>query len=150
MHHWAQSTEAVSFLCLCSEAKPPSSQWPSLVSRWQMVAPTLAKCLMWLDRWTGLSDWQFMVRIPLLNSQINMQKEVWVVWFHKYISTVPPDLGGPPQESLNHTLGSRVSLLCEATGVPVPSITWLKDGTPIGKRRAMIAVTDSTWVTAAV
>ncbi|KAG7241454.1 hypothetical protein INR49_025655 [Caranx melampygus] len=44
---------------------------------------------------------------------------------------VPPDLAGPPRESLNHTLGSRVSLLCEATGVPVPSITWLKDGTPI-------------------
>uniref|UniRef100_A0A8D2ZR19 Hemicentin-1 n=1 Tax=Scophthalmus maximus TaxID=52904 RepID=A0A8D2ZR19_SCOMX len=34
-------------------------------------------------------------------------------------------------ESLNYTLGSHVGLLCEATGVPVPSITWLKDGTPI-------------------
>uniref|UniRef100_A0A3Q2GH42 Hemicentin-1 n=1 Tax=Cyprinodon variegatus TaxID=28743 RepID=A0A3Q2GH42_CYPVA len=44
---------------------------------------------------------------------------------------VPPMLDGPQWESVNYTLGSNVALLCEATGVPVPSITWLKDGTPI-------------------
>ncbi|XP_054466068.1 hemicentin-1 [Anoplopoma fimbria] len=44
---------------------------------------------------------------------------------------VPPVVEGPLQESLNYTLGSHVALLCEASGVPVPSITWLKDGTPI-------------------
>ncbi|KAK5871231.1 hypothetical protein PBY51_004123 [Eleginops maclovinus] len=44
---------------------------------------------------------------------------------------VPPVLDGPLSETINHTLGSHVSLLCEASGVPVPSITWLKDGTPI-------------------
>ncbi|XP_072244443.1 hemicentin-1 [Leuresthes tenuis] len=44
---------------------------------------------------------------------------------------VPPVLDGPLWESINYTLGSHVALLCEATGVPVPSITWLKDGTPI-------------------
>ncbi|XP_061624718.1 hemicentin-1 isoform X2 [Phyllopteryx taeniolatus] len=44
---------------------------------------------------------------------------------------VPPVLDGPVQEALNFTLGSHVSLRCEASGVPVPSITWLKDGTPI-------------------
>ncbi|XP_074526683.1 hemicentin-1 [Halichoeres trimaculatus] len=44
---------------------------------------------------------------------------------------VPPVLDGPLRESLNFTLGSHVALLCEASGVPVPSITWLKDGTPI-------------------
>uniref|UniRef100_A0A3Q3L4X2 Uncharacterized protein n=1 Tax=Mastacembelus armatus TaxID=205130 RepID=A0A3Q3L4X2_9TELE len=44
---------------------------------------------------------------------------------------VPPVITGPLQESLNYTLGSHVALLCEATGVPVPSITWLKDRTPI-------------------
>uniref|UniRef100_A0A8C4IV11 Hemicentin-2 n=1 Tax=Dicentrarchus labrax TaxID=13489 RepID=A0A8C4IV11_DICLA len=44
---------------------------------------------------------------------------------------VPPVLDGPLHESLNYTLGSHVALLCEASGVPVPSITWLKDGTPI-------------------
>uniref|UniRef100_A0A3B3DLS4 Uncharacterized protein n=1 Tax=Oryzias melastigma TaxID=30732 RepID=A0A3B3DLS4_ORYME len=43
----------------------------------------------------------------------------------------PPVLDGPLRESLNSTLGSRVALLCEATGVPVPSISWLKDGSPI-------------------
>ncbi|XP_068166004.1 hemicentin-1 [Antennarius striatus] len=44
---------------------------------------------------------------------------------------VPPVLEGPLLETLNYTLGSHVALLCEASGVPVPSITWLKDGTPI-------------------
>ncbi|XP_039476218.1 hemicentin-1 [Oreochromis aureus] len=44
---------------------------------------------------------------------------------------VPPVLDGPLRESLNYSLGSHVALLCEATGVPVPSISWLKDGTPI-------------------
>ncbi|XP_019718321.1 hemicentin-1 isoform X1 [Hippocampus comes] len=44
---------------------------------------------------------------------------------------VPPVLDEPLPEALNFTLGSHVSLRCEASGVPVPSITWLKDGTPI-------------------
>lgn len=52
-----------------------------------------------------------------------------------HIFSVPPVLEGSLWESLNHTLGSHVALLCEASGVPMPSITWLKDGTPIGKRR---------------
>ncbi|KAJ3604124.1 hypothetical protein NHX12_028865 [Muraenolepis orangiensis] len=44
---------------------------------------------------------------------------------------VPPVLDGPLQEAVTRTLGSVVTLLCEASGVPVPSVTWLKDGTPI-------------------
>uniref|UniRef100_A0A8C8HMI3 Hemicentin-2 n=1 Tax=Oncorhynchus tshawytscha TaxID=74940 RepID=A0A8C8HMI3_ONCTS len=44
---------------------------------------------------------------------------------------VPPILDGPLHESLTQNLGSHVTLLCEPTGVPVPSITWLKDGIPI-------------------
>ncbi|KAM6930619.1 hemicentin-1 [Xenentodon cancila] len=44
---------------------------------------------------------------------------------------VPAILDGPLREFLNYTVGSHVALLCEATGIPVPSITWLKDGTPI-------------------
>ena len=48
--------------------------------------------------------------------------------------TVPPVLDGPLQETLTRTLGSVVTLLCEASGVPVPSTTWFKDGTPIGEK----------------
>ncbi|KAK1155520.1 hemicentin-1-like [Acipenser oxyrinchus oxyrinchus] len=44
---------------------------------------------------------------------------------------VPPAVDGPFQQSLNRTLGTPITLLCEATGVPPPSITWLKDGAPI-------------------
>lgn len=55
-----------------------------------------------------------------------------------WVFSVPPVLEGPLWESLNYTLGSHVALLCEASGVPVPSITWLKDGTPIGKRNQTV------------
>ncbi|KAL2092656.1 hypothetical protein ACEWY4_012454 [Coilia grayii] len=48
---------------------------------------------------------------------------------------VPPVVEGPPEESVTQTLGTHATLLCEATGVPVPSITWLKDGSPIGQYR---------------
>ncbi len=55
---------AQSPLCLQLEFRMNlSPQWPSLfVPSWRMVAPTPAKCPMWLDRWTGHSDWQFTVR----------------------------------------------------------------------------------------
>ena len=53
---------------------------------------------------------------------------------------VPPVLEGLHWESLNYTLGSHVELLCEASGVPVPSITWLKDGTPIRKREEVLGI----------
>lgn len=60
-----------------------------------------------------------------------------VISFFDFISSVPPVLDGSLRESLNYTLGSHVTLLCEASGVPMPSITWLKDGTPIGETEAM-------------
>ena len=130
-----KSTAARSHVPSILKMQRPSPKQPSsLASRWQMVAPTLAKCPTWRDRWTGHSDWRFMVRIPLLCSQNkkNFLSKA-VVLSYKHISTVPPVVAGPLQESLNYTLGSHVGLICEATGVPVPSITWLKDGAPIGK-----------------
>ncbi|XP_036382492.1 hemicentin-1 [Megalops cyprinoides] len=44
---------------------------------------------------------------------------------------VPPVLNEPLQEALVQTLGSHITLICEATGVPTPTITWMKDGAPI-------------------
>lgn len=46
----------------------------SLVSSWQMMAPTLAKYPMWLGRWTGHSDWQFMVRKTAVSSKCNFKQ----------------------------------------------------------------------------
>ncbi|XP_030621020.1 hemicentin-1 [Chanos chanos] len=44
---------------------------------------------------------------------------------------VPPLLEGPLHETITQNMGSHVTLICETTGVPVPSISWLKDGSPI-------------------
>ncbi|RXN18375.1 hemicentin-2 isoform X1 [Labeo rohita] len=44
---------------------------------------------------------------------------------------VPPVMEGPLHETLTQNMGSHITLICEASGVPVPSIAWLKDGSPI-------------------
>lgn len=49
------------------------------------------------------------------------------IWFHP---AVPPDIssrGGPVTVLVNQP----ARLECEATGVPPPSFTWLKDGSPV-------------------
>ncbi|KAL4660770.1 hemicentin-1-like [Arapaima gigas] len=48
---------------------------------------------------------------------------------------VAPVLEDALQETLTHNVGSHVTLLCEATGFPSPTITWLKDGTPLESNR---------------
>ncbi|XP_051950032.1 hemicentin-1 [Xyrauchen texanus] len=44
---------------------------------------------------------------------------------------VPPLMEGPLHDTLTQNLGSHITLICEASGVPVPSIAWLKDGSPV-------------------
>ncbi|XP_016112004.1 hemicentin-1 [Sinocyclocheilus grahami] len=44
---------------------------------------------------------------------------------------VPPVMEGPLHETLTQNMGSHITLICEASGVPVPNIAWLKDGSPI-------------------
>lgn len=39
--------------------------------------------------------------------------------------TLPPDLPGPV------LLGAPVRLTCNATGIPTPTLMWLKDGNPV-------------------
>lgn len=109
-----------------------------LALRWRMAEPTLVKSPMSLDRRTGHSDWRFMVRKqPCCHFSsecilVRWHAQHFTPWY-LHISTVPPVLEGSLWESLNYTLGSHVSLPCQVSGFPVPSITWLKDGTPIGQ-----------------
>ena len=74
----------------------------------------------------------------LFSSTLNVYFKNGVSSFFDLMSSVPPVLDGSLRESLNYTLGSHVALLCEASGFPMPSITWLKDGTPIGKTEAVM------------
>ncbi|XP_069626703.1 hemicentin-2 [Haliaeetus albicilla] len=51
----------------------------------------------------------------------------------RFILTVhePPGIQDPEQEVLDADMGSPLVLTCQITGVPMPAITWLKDGNPL-------------------
>ncbi|XP_029988074.1 hemicentin-1 [Sphaeramia orbicularis] len=44
---------------------------------------------------------------------------------------VPPSIDGPAEESVVETISNPVTFACDATGIPPPSLTWLKNGRPI-------------------
>ncbi|KAM9271186.1 hemicentin-2 [Morus bassanus] len=50
-----------------------------------------------------------------------------------FILTVrgPPGTEDPRQETLDADMGSPLVLTCQVTGVPAPTVTWLKDGSPL-------------------
>ncbi|KAE8293961.1 Hemicentin-1 Fibulin-6 [Larimichthys crocea] len=41
---------------------------------------------------------------------------------------VPPSIDGPAEESVVETISNPVTFACDATGIPPPSLTWLKNG----------------------
>uniref|UniRef100_A0A671W9G0 Hemicentin 1 n=1 Tax=Sparus aurata TaxID=8175 RepID=A0A671W9G0_SPAAU len=48
------------------------------------------------------------------------------------LSLVPPSIDGPAEESVVETISNPVTLACDATGIPPPSLIWLKNGRSIG------------------
>ncbi|XP_034738598.1 hemicentin-1 isoform X2 [Etheostoma cragini] len=50
--------------------------------------------------------------------------------FHLNIH-VPPSIHGPAEESVEETISNPVTFACDASGIPPPSLTWLKNGRPI-------------------
>lgn len=46
--------------------------------------------------------------------------------------TVPPSIEGPEKEMVVETISNPVILTCDATGIPPPTIVWLKNHKPIG------------------
>lgn len=68
-----------------------------LVLRWPMMEPTRVKSPMKLDRWTGHSDWQFMVRRQLccvFSVDCNLFRDMLILCYtvismHFYSSTSP-------------------------------------------------------------
>lgn len=46
---------------------------------------------------------------------------------------VPPSIDGPKEERVIETISNPVTFSCDATGIPPPSLTWLKNGRPIGR-----------------
>lgn len=45
---------------------------------------------------------------------------------------MPPTIEGPEREVIVETVSNPVTLTCDATGIPPPTITWLKNHKPIG------------------
>ncbi|XP_068599564.1 hemicentin-1 [Brachionichthys hirsutus] len=50
--------------------------------------------------------------------------------FHLNIN-VPPSIDGPAEENVAETIINPVTFACDATGIPPPSLAWLKNGRPI-------------------
>ena len=46
---------------------------------------------------------------------------------------MPPEITEPPQPKPLLTLGKNHALTCNASGEPLPNITWTKDGIPVDK-----------------
>lgn len=46
--------------------------------------------------------------------------------------TVPPSIEGPERELVVATISNPVTLTCDATGIPPPTIAWMKNRKPIG------------------
>ncbi|KAM4629779.1 hemicentin-1 [Polymixia lowei] len=44
---------------------------------------------------------------------------------------VPPSIDGPAEETVIETISNPVTLACDATGIPPPSLAWLKNGRSI-------------------
>uniref|UniRef100_A0A8C8RXS5 Hemicentin 1 n=1 Tax=Pelusios castaneus TaxID=367368 RepID=A0A8C8RXS5_9SAUR len=44
---------------------------------------------------------------------------------------VPPSIEGPEQTWINETISNPVTFACDATGIPPPTLIWLKNGKPI-------------------
>ncbi|XP_029819877.1 hemicentin-1, partial [Manacus vitellinus] len=44
---------------------------------------------------------------------------------------VPPSIEGPEQELVSESVSNPVTFVCDATGIPPPTLAWLKNGKPI-------------------
>ncbi|XP_069497466.1 hemicentin-1 isoform X2 [Ambystoma mexicanum] len=50
---------------------------------------------------------------------------------------VPPSIDGPEEEQVSETISNPVTFACDATGIPPPTLTWLKNGYPIDNSDAL-------------
>lgn len=45
---------------------------------------------------------------------------------------MPPNIEGPEKELVNEAVSNPVTFVCDATGIPPPTLVWLKNGKKIG------------------
>ncbi|XP_056893820.1 hemicentin-1 isoform X2 [Takifugu flavidus] len=73
---------------------------------------------------TGVSDTgQYVCKATNIAGQVDKH-------FHLNVY-VPPRIDGPTEEDVAETISNPVSFACDATGIPPPSLVWIKNGRPI-------------------
>lgn len=50
-----------------------------------------------------------------------------------FFPTVPPTFERAETEIVNQVAGRPLVLVCDVSGIPAPTVTWLKDRVPVGE-----------------
>lgn len=56
-----------------------------------------------------------------------------ILWWFFFLEPLPPSFTVNPPNDIVVFAESKVNMTCEAFGIPVPVVTWYKDGTPVPK-----------------
>ncbi|KAK5869646.1 hypothetical protein PBY51_024348 [Eleginops maclovinus] len=118
--------KSVKLECESNAVPPPTITW---YKNGRMVAETanlriLADGQMLEIKGSEVSDTgQYVCKATNVAGQVDKN-------FHLNIY-VPPSIDGPAEESVVETISNPVTFACDATGIPPPSLTWLKNGRPI-------------------
>lgn len=100
---------------------------------YQTRAVTPALLLTWPDSPRANTTSAYMV----WNWYISFSIVIHLSWKYKHwlfcLFSVPPTITGQVQfpENVSVVVKNPVALNCEASGIPLPAISWLKDGQPI-------------------
>ncbi|MGH0125472.1 UNVERIFIED_CONTAM: hypothetical protein FKN15_054569 [Acipenser sinensis] len=123
---------SVTLECESNAVPPPSITW---YKNGRMITESanvkvLADGQMLKIKGAEVSDTgQYVCKAANIAGQVNKN-------FHLNVY-VPPSIDGPKDVKVLETISNPVTFSCDATGIPPPTLTWLKNGRPIGNSESL-------------